>query len=899
MAGEACRLSTAGKGPADRPDRKRFRWSQFLLYAGAIVLVFLGGLRLAWTRWIVPSGSETTGVIMPELVPAERIELETGALRDWNVLLISVDTTRADHLGCYGNRSIETPVLDELARTGVLCAQAVTPVPATLPGHSSLLTGLFPYRHGARANGTFKLEDRNVTLAEVLREQGYRTGAAISAFVLDSQYGTDQGFETYNDDLTIGVKYSPQMFRERAAELTNVPVREWLAEHAAERFFFWTHYFDPHAVYLAPEPFRSRYARSPYDGEIAYADSQIGELLKTLEELGLRERTLVIVVSDHGEGLGDHGEATHSLLIYDSTLQVPMIFNAPGALPGGKVLHCQVSLVDVMPTVLDLLDVPVPYGPDGEPLDGRSLLRPPPAGPRPVYVETLSTMTLHGWAPLLGVRRDDYKFILAPEPEVYDLRSDPGELRNLYQSRPELAMDLRDELVKLVGQDPWLAARAKQNMPLDPAAQRRLQALGYVSSVPEEDIQTDLDELPDPKLMIKHWERVQQGVAMRNAGNNQGAIEQLTACLEEVPRDVWALQILGGAYASYGQYEQALETFERVVELSPTEPGAHLGMANMHVALGDYEKALEVAERVRAMDPENGAVFMLLGRLAYLRGNEDEAFELLQKAIELDPGTHGPGAYNQMGEIHFRTARFEQAREAFNQAIEIDGLNGDAHDGLARVLIQEGKPDEAKRELALALRFTPGDVRALATLGGILSDEGDYAGALSVLERALEAMPKFGFALNNLALTYRRQGRLELAEQKYKEAIECSPRLDLPYVNLAQLYLSQGKEEEAIKYFRRAVRANPSSYVALANVGTYELRNGRAEEARQLLQRAVRIKPDYALGHKHLGAALLELGDKQPAIAHLKKSLELDPSQPDAGRIRFQLEMLQGPEERP
>jgi len=268
------------------PDPRRpARRTSLLWYVTGAVLICLGSFI-----WLAPRNSydsDITGRVLRELTPADRIVSEPGALKDWNVLLITMDTTRADHLGCYGNRGVETPVLDQLARDGVLFAKAITPVPATLPAHSSMMTGQYPFHHGARANGTFKLTEENETLAEILRSNGYRTGAAISAFVLDGQYGLDQGFETFADDLTNGIKHSPQMFRERPAELTNEPVFNWLEANHDEPFFFWVHYFDPHAVYLPPEPFRSRYAQNLYNGEIAYVDAQIGKLL---DYLGPRRR---------------------------------------------------------------------------------------------------------------------------------------------------------------------------------------------------------------------------------------------------------------------------------------------------------------------------------------------------------------------------------------------------------------------------------------------------------------------------------------------------------------------------------------------------------------------------------------------------------------------------------
>jgi arylsulfatase A-like enzyme len=314
---------------AERSARRSGRiWTLAgLLLVGAAVVTILGDPRSPFRGGFT---SPISGEVIAGLETAEQIDARPGQLRDYNVLLVTLDTTRADHLRAYGNTAIETPILDGLARRGVLFAEAVTPSPSTLPAHSSILSGLYPFRHGARANGTFRLGDEIRTLAEVMRGAGYQTGAVISAFVLDGRFGLTQGFDDYDDDLSTGVKYSRHMFRERPAELTAEVASAWLEEHAQKgRFFYWAHFFDPHATYLPPEPYRSRYAVDPYMGEIAYADERLGRLLEKLEALGVRDRTLVVVTADHGEGRGQHGEMTHSLLVYDGTLHVPLIFSAP------------------------------------------------------------------------------------------------------------------------------------------------------------------------------------------------------------------------------------------------------------------------------------------------------------------------------------------------------------------------------------------------------------------------------------------------------------------------------------------------------------------------------------------------------------------------------------------
>jgi len=865
------------------PRRRPSRWSQFLLYSLGVFLFGLGVGALVFNHLVEGTNSQITGQTLPELEPADRIVAAPGSLAGWNVLFVTLDTTRADHLGSYGNRSIETPNLDRLAREGVLFANALTTVPATLPGHSSLLTGLYPFNHGARANGTFRLEDDQITLAERLQKRGFRTAAAISAYVLDSTYGLSQGFEQYYDDLTRGNKYAPQMFRERAAELTNEVVFEWLGEHADEQFFLWVHYFDAHEPHVPPEPFRSDYAADLYDGEIAYADAQFGNLLGRLSELGVRERTLVVVTADHGEGLGEHGEQTHSLFIYDGTLHVPLIVHAPAALPKGRVVERQVSLVDVVPTVLELLGMELPRG-----LDGISLLQAPADSPRAHYVETLSTMTLHGWAPLLGVRREDYKYILAPRPELYDLRSDPSELENLYQEREEVAAEFDGILQELVGGDPLLAAQVSPNLEANEEALRKLAALGYITTRVEGD--TDAVSLIDPKDGIHHWEGVQKGVHLRNQGDIAGAIEILEAAVEEVPTDIYAMTNLASSYQLRGMYQEALDILDIVETLAPSDTTPAMAAAGALLRLGEIDRAEAKLHQVLERKPDHPPVHMQLSQIARRRGDRGAELRLLQKALSLDRGTYRASILNQLASHHRDAGSSEEAQAHYHQALEVDAFNGEAHAGLAEILWSEGSETEAVQHLEQALRFNPAQPRALAVSCGVMNEQGEFDAAIRTCERSLEIMPVFGPAHANLGLAYRRKGDLEKAEEIYRAGIEKVQKYDALHQNLAQLLLKQGRTDEAVEEFKAAVESNPRNAVALANLGIHNLQAGRDAVAQAFFQRAIRAKPGYAFAHKQLGVLLLANNRIEPALFHLERSLELDPQQPDAGRMRFELE---------
>jgi len=867
-----------------RPSRSK--WPERLWILAAL-LSLLGAGALYGLRWLNDyiQSAGITHQISPELEAVDHLNVPSGSLTGYNVLVITTDTTRADHIGCYGNRTVETPVIDGLARDGILFAQAVTPSPNTMPAHCSLFTGLYPAHHGVRANGTFKLDDTVTTLAERLKERGYRTGAAISAFVLDSRFGLDQGFEMYHDDLTKGMQYSPHMFRERAAELTNEPALKWLRENADQPFFLWVHYFDPHAVYMPPEPFRTNYAHDLYDGEIAYVDSQIGALLNQLQELGVRERTLIIYTSDHGEGLGEHGEQTHSLLIYDSTLHIPLIIHAPQGLPRGKVIHHQSCLVDVVPTVLALLGHEVPDN-----LDGVNLCQPPREQYRPVLIETIATMTLHGWAPLVGVRRTDLKYILAPKPELYDLENDPRERNNLHDSRPKEVSELSTKLAEWLGQDPFLSARKAIDLSVlqaDKEALRHLAALGYVST---SQVGQETAQLEDPKDMIFQWEAVQQAINIRAQGDPQAAIAILEPHVAAVPGDIFARTVLGGIYRQLGEDERALAQFQRAEEDEPNDANIPLAIGSIYIGQRKYEEAEKKIRRALEIDPQNGQAHIAMGHLAMTAGRFQDALQSYRRAIDLDPGASGADAYNRIGMVHLLFGRLEEARAAFRSAIDIDSLNGEAHDGLANILILEGRNDAAMAELQIALRFNPNQARALATLASLISQQGDQERAWKVCQQALKIAPKFSIAHNNLGLIYRRRGQYDLAEKHYLKAIEYGERKDAAHVNLAQLYVLQGKKEDALEHFRAAVAANPMypNPIALANLGAHHFNSGEVPTALELYRRALKVNPDYGLVHKHLATiyALTEFDRPDLTAYHARRSLELEPRQDGAEELK-------------
>ncbi|MHC4773857.1 MAG: sulfatase, partial [Planctomycetota bacterium] len=426
----------------NRPRHNASTGSRLLVWA--VIAVALIGTGLAVRHWARPR-------------PGQPLIAKPGAARGKNLLLITLDTLRADRLGCYGYDLAETPVIDRLADEGVRFAHAVSAVPMTLPAHCTIMTGLYPPTHGVRDNGLFRLAGEHATLAELLQQHDYETAAFLAAFVLDARYGLDQGFNHYDDDLTLRHRlptptapHNPQ----RPADAVVDAALAWLNAHDAGEadrpYFLWVHLFDPHLPYTPPEPFRSRYADRPYDGEVAFVDEQVGRLIATVEALGLADRTVTVLVGDHGEGLGDHGEDTHRHLVYESTMRVPLIIHAPGIVSPGLVIdEAAVGIVDLMPTILDLLGLDAV-----ESCDGRSALAGGLDPERVLYIETLSPQLNDGWAPLYGLRRVADKYIDAPGPEYYDLTADPAELNNLWPEGPEAARGLAARLEDMLAAFP-------------------------------------------------------------------------------------------------------------------------------------------------------------------------------------------------------------------------------------------------------------------------------------------------------------------------------------------------------------------------------------------------------------------------------------------------------------
>jgi arylsulfatase A-like enzyme len=533
---------------------------------------------------------------------------------------VTVDTLRADHLGSYGAVDAHTPVLDTLAASGVRFDDAVSPVPLTLPAHTSLMTGLEPPTHGVRHNGIHRLGAGIPTLAEALRDEGFATGAVVGALVLARRFGLDRGFDQYDAHMTRrsseGAGYA-----ERPADAVVDAALAWL-EQAPARFFLWVHFYDPHARYDPPPGFAAGFANRPYQGEIAFVDHELGRLLGGIRARFGEEGLLVVATSDHGEALGEHGEPGHSYTLYEATQRIPLLLAGPG-IPAGAVVEGPVRLVDVAPTLLARVGAPPLAAGDGE--DLLPLLA---AGgsQRAAYVETLATHYDYGWSPLVGLRTARFKYIRAPVPELYDLEADPGELENLAATAPAEVKRL-DAQVEARLERP---SRSPEPVVLAAEERRRLESLGYVVPEPVVGLRPDRAEGPDPKGEIGLLELASRAEAQLARGRFDEALALLAELVDPPPH----LAALRAAIAVNAKaWPQALRDAQRLVALAPGRVDGRILLGQAHEGRGDADAAVAAYEAAVAIDRDALAAWRALARIRRSRGNEAGALEA-QRQVE-------------------------------------------------------------------------------------------------------------------------------------------------------------------------------------------------------------------------------------------------------------------------
>jgi arylsulfatase A-like enzyme/Tfp pilus assembly protein PilF len=615
-----------------------------------------------------------------------------------NVILITIDTLRADHVGCYGDRSAATPNIDALARTGVRFTHAYTPVPLTLPAHASLLTGTFPMVTGMHDFTTNKLPSSAVTLAKVFHDNGYSTAAFIGAAVLDSRYGLNQGFDTYYDYFDLGdLRRADFADLERRADQVVDEVVNWLKLDPRQPLFIWVHLYDPHYPYAPPEPYASRFHASPYDGEIAFADAQMGRLFAYLREQGIFENALIVLASDHGEGLGEHGEKNHGFFIYNSTLHVPLIFKIPGVVP--RVVDEEVSLVDVMPTILQALKLPIPSA-----VQGRSLMSPilgrPSGATSNLYAETYLPLLHFHWSQLRSLQSHGWKFIEAPKPEFYDVRNDPDEREKLFANRGAQAGEMRERLYDLMRRYTPAAGPGASQVLTDPALYDRLRALGYVAVSAGTFTQPSGKPLADPKDRIQTYELISAAMADGEHGQYQESLGKLAEALKTDPDSAAIQYMMGIDYNGLHDVPKALEHFRAALQVNPDFALALYYLGETQAAAGDLDGAAASLARAVELDPTNFSAVFQLGILYLKKNRYEEAFGEFQRTVKLNP-SFAP-AHAAVGEGYLRQGKPAEAARELERAVELDPQSRRAHHSLGLAYQALGRNADAQREFERA-----------------------------------------------------------------------------------------------------------------------------------------------------------------------------------------------------
>lgn len=639
-----------------------------------------------------------------------------------NVVLITIDTVRADHLGSYGYKEAETPWLDRLAQEGVRFTQASAPVPLTLPSHSSMLSGLLPPHHGLRNNGAGSFPADKPTLASVLSGKGFRTGAFVGAFVLDRRFGLSRGFDVYDDEIERAPGEAVVLEAERPGREVMDRALAWLGQEDPRPFFLWVHLYDAHAPYEPPSPQRERHPGRPYDGEIATVDEQIGRLLQELDRRGLSGSTAVAVAGDHGEGLGEHGELTHGLLLYEPTLHVPLIVRAPG-LAAGKVMETPVSLVDLGPTLAGLAGQTFPSA-DGRDLSAVLREGKEPA-PTDVYAET-QYPAVFGWSPLSALRRRDLKYISSSAPELYDLSRDRKEADNLVPTAAaNTVQGFSGRLAEIES-----GAVETPRLPADADARSRLASLGYIGGGSTPKPRTAAVETrPSPVGKVDLFQRFEKAFNQLASGDARAALSELETLVAADPRNPVFRGKLAQAWKERGQLDKAVPLYRQAAEDAPGDPEAWYNLATALRAAGRIGESREALQKAMHLDPARPEAHNTLAILDLAQGKPDAARQELELAVQLDP--RNAQALNNLGNVLRGQGRLDDAESAYRRAVSAAPRYAEAWNGLGTLEVDRDKPSEALSYFEQALRLAPRyhEVRLNRAIAYDLAGQPDAAAA--------------------------------------------------------------------------------------------------------------------------------------------------------------------------
>jgi choline-sulfatase len=723
-----------------------------------------------------------------------------------SVLLVSIDTLRADHVGSYGYPAAATPVIDALAARGLRFEQAETVTPLTLPAHASLLSGTFPASHGVRDNGSFYVGDEVTTLAEVLKAHGYRTGGFVGAYVLDHRWGIAQGFDHYYDDFDLS-----RFEMAAGIDAAQRPGREvvdhalaWLAGDGDQPFFAWVHLYDPHSPYVPPEPYRSRFPATlegAYDGEIAATDAQVGRLIDFLTSSRRLANTVIVVVGDHGESLGEHGEQQHGFFVYDASVRIPLIVAGPRV--PTRAVPDQVRIVDVMPTILELAGVKAPSA-----VQGVSLM-PLGRGERQDllgYSETWYPRYHYGWSELTAVRDGRYKFIAAPRRELYDTKTDPGELHDVAASNPRVAAALERALADMTAKL-TVAATPQKPRPVEPDVEEKLRSLGYVAGTVSR--ATLADRLRgDPKDKIGLYNLLKRAAQDSVAGQLDEGIAKVQTVLAADHEVIEAHTMLGNMEIKAHRLPEAIAAYQKALAIDPEHEGAAWSLALAYQDAGKLDEARAGFERVRQLNPRDARPLYQLANLSVRRGDFAGAAATLEEGLKLEGDRSA--FLVKLGEARLELKQLDAAQAALLDAIKLKPNQPMAHYDLGLLYEARGQWRDAVAAYEGEIAVSPKLYQPHFNMAKLLSRDGRAAEAVTHFRAAVDRNPEFGTGYLYLAKALLDANDFASAEQAAKRGLDSKPDPDmvpLGHYVLADVYSRLGREAEAARQIAAGKRA--------------------------------------------------------------------------------------------
>ncbi|GEM_PF-75522 len=834
------------------------------------LLVLITGAAIAGL-WLLPSGDNARLGSAHAILPNN---IET-------IVLISIDTIRADRMSCYGYEHRTTPNIDKLAEDSLFIQEAFSTIPLTLPAHSSMLTGLIPPTHGVHDNWGMRLPAEVLTLAEIMKDNGYATYGIVSSVVLESKFAMNQGFDVYDDSFIDDSENHATA--ERLGSDTTESALEWLSVNRDKKKFMFMHYYDPHGPYLPPAPFSEQF-RDPYDGEIAFTDHCIGQVMDKLESLDLYRDALIVITGDHGEMLGEHGEAHHSFFVYQSAIRVPMMFKLPRDAYRVKVTE-PCSIIDIAPTVLAIAGIDIPEGMQGINLlelaqhdAGNSGLPPGDGSGRAIYSESL-TPTKYNANSLLSVISGDWHYIQTTQPEIYNWVKDPAEVNNLIAEEAARAERMQSRLRKLLEASVVLEIDA--SLDLDSRTKRALESLGYAGGPVSPGYSFDGTETNPTDVLEIH-----NDLSMATFLIYHDQVDEALALCQKIikadPNLPEAYLRISECYGRLEQHAEQIEALETRLDLIPDDLGTRKTLASVYIDAGRIEEAEQVLRQLMLDDPHSMPVRTTLCDIIFVSGRFEEARELLRQIVLM------PDVPSRMV---VRLAQLEHDlggdwRQAIARAQSLDPRDPVPWAFQGEWLDQEGDNEGAERAHRKVVELDARSVLSLTSLGRLVKARGQLAEAEALFQRAVAADPRYAPAWFFLGVCARDRGEADKALEYYQRAIAADEKYVPPLINLGStLRRSPGRHADAERYLLRAIELEPESFVALINLGTLYMSQQNAERALWAYGRASEVDPKHSEPWTQIMVLHRLVGDMNKALAAAEKVLSINPEEPVAHMI--------------